>query len=71
MKSRNVIAQCKKPTRKWHIWILPTHHPTLKKPKEPFFLPTLDRKQIKMNRDSKIVRNFVRVRKTVRNYGNN
>ena len=27
----------KKPTRKWHIWFLPTHEPTLKKPKEPFF----------------------------------
>ncbi|WP_260392476.1 helix-turn-helix domain-containing protein [Empedobacter falsenii] len=22
---------------KWHIWFLPTHEPTLKKPKEPFF----------------------------------
>jgi hypothetical protein len=32
-----VIAQCKKPTRKWHIWFFPTHKPTLKKPKEPFF----------------------------------
>jgi hypothetical protein len=27
----------KKPTRKWHIWFLSTHEPTLKKPKEPFF----------------------------------
>jgi transcriptional regulator with XRE-family HTH domain len=35
--TRNVIAQCKKPTRKWHIWFLPTHEPTLKKTKEPFF----------------------------------
>jgi len=25
---------------KWHIWFFPTHKPTLKKPKEPFFLPT-------------------------------
>ena len=32
-----VIAQCKKPTRKWHIWFFPTQKPTLKKPKEPFF----------------------------------
>ncbi|MGV7106490.1 helix-turn-helix domain-containing protein, partial [Flavobacterium sp. U410] len=31
------IAQCKNPTRKWHIWFFPTHEPTLKKPKEPFF----------------------------------
>jgi hypothetical protein len=22
---------------KWHIWFCPTHKPTLKKPKEPFF----------------------------------
>jgi len=22
---------------KWHIWFFPTHEPTLKKPKEPFF----------------------------------
>jgi len=33
----HVIAQCKKPTRKWHIWFFPTLKPTLKKPKEPFF----------------------------------
>ncbi|WP_211223558.1 hypothetical protein, partial [Flavobacterium filum] len=33
----DVIAQCKKPTRKWHIWFFPTLKPTLKKPKEPFF----------------------------------
>ncbi len=32
-----VSRQCKKPTRKWHIWFLPTHEPMLKKPKEPFF----------------------------------
>ena len=39
-----VIAQCKKPTRKWHIWFFPTLKPTLKKPKslsrffgKPFF----------------------------------
>jgi hypothetical protein len=32
-----VIAQCKMPTRKWHIWFFPTPKPTLKKPKEPFF----------------------------------
>lgn len=33
-----VIAQCKKnQPHKWHIWFLPTHEPTLKKPKEPFF----------------------------------
>lgn len=32
-----VIAQCKKPTHKWHIWFFPTNEPTLKKPKEPFF----------------------------------
>jgi hypothetical protein len=31
------VRQCKKPTRKWHIWFLPTHEPKLKKPKEPFF----------------------------------
>jgi transcriptional regulator with XRE-family HTH domain len=33
----HVIAQCKKPTRKWHIWFFPTHEPPLKKSKEPFF----------------------------------
>ena len=38
----SVVRQCKKPTRKWHIWFLPTHKPMLKKPKEPFF-PTLDK----------------------------
>jgi hypothetical protein len=32
-----VIAQCKMPTRKWHIWFFPTHKPMLEKPKEPFF----------------------------------
>jgi len=32
-----VVRQCKKPPHKWHIWFLPTHKPTLKKPKEPFF----------------------------------
>jgi hypothetical protein len=31
------VRQCKKPTRKWHIWFFPKHEPTLKKPKEPFF----------------------------------
>jgi hypothetical protein len=36
-KPETVIAQCKKPTRKWHIWFFLTHEPTLKKPKEPFF----------------------------------
>jgi hypothetical protein len=35
--TQTVIAQCKKPTRKWHIWFFPTLKPTLKKPKEPFF----------------------------------
>jgi transcriptional regulator with XRE-family HTH domain len=25
------------PPHKWHIWFFPTHKPTLKKPKEPFF----------------------------------
>jgi hypothetical protein len=35
--NKQVIAQCKKPTRKWHIWFFLTHEPTLKKPKEPFF----------------------------------
>jgi hypothetical protein len=35
--TQTVIAQCKKPTRKWHIWFLPTHEPKLEKPKEPFF----------------------------------
>ena len=33
----NVIAQCKKPTRKWHIWFFPTHEPTLKNQKSHFF----------------------------------
>ena len=33
----DVSGQAKKPTRKWHIWFLPTHEPMLKKPKEPFF----------------------------------
>jgi transposase-like protein len=37
-----VIAQCKKPTRKWHIWFFPTLKPTLKKPKEPFFCQRTD-----------------------------
>jgi hypothetical protein len=37
LNPQNVIAQCKKPTRKWHIWFFPTQKPTLKKPKEPFF----------------------------------
>jgi hypothetical protein len=32
-----VVRQCKKPTRKWLFWFFPTHEPTLKKPKEPFF----------------------------------
>jgi hypothetical protein len=27
----------KKPTRKWYIWFFPTHKPTIKKTKEPFF----------------------------------
>ena len=27
---------------KWHIWFLPTHKPTLKKPKEPFFCQRSD-----------------------------
>jgi hypothetical protein len=33
----SVRAHAKNPTRKWHIWFFPTHEPTLKKPKEPFF----------------------------------
>jgi len=33
----SVGRQCKKPTRKWHIWFLPKQEPMLKKPKEPFF----------------------------------
>jgi hypothetical protein len=36
---RMLCVSVKKPTRKWHIWFLPTQEPTLKKPKEPF-LPT-------------------------------
>jgi hypothetical protein len=40
--TQNVIAQCKKPTRKWHIWFFPTLKPTLKKPKEPFFCQRTD-----------------------------
>jgi hypothetical protein len=37
-QSRSALCvSVKKPTRKWHIWFLPTHEPTLKKPKEPFF----------------------------------
>jgi len=32
-----VIAQCKKPTAQMKHLVLPTHEPTLKKPKEPFF----------------------------------
>jgi transcriptional regulator with XRE-family HTH domain len=43
-----VIAQCKKPTRKWHIWFFSTHEPTLKKTKRAIFFPTLD----------KIIRNY-------------
>jgi hypothetical protein len=35
------VRQCKKPTRKWHIWFLPTQKPTLKKPKELFFANAL------------------------------
>ena len=31
------VSVKRQPTRKWHIWFLPTHEPTLKKPKEPFF----------------------------------
>ena len=31
--SRSVKSQ----PHKWHIWFFPTHKPTLKKPKEPFF----------------------------------
>ncbi|MBS4042090.1 MAG: hypothetical protein KGZ81_15995, partial [Flavobacteriales bacterium] len=27
---------------KWHIWFFPTHEPTLKKPKEPFFCQRSD-----------------------------
>ena len=34
---KTLCVSVKKPTRKWHIWFLPTHEPTLKKPKEPFF----------------------------------
>jgi hypothetical protein len=41
-----VVFHTKKPPHKQHIWFLPTHKPTLKKPKELFFLPTLDRKMI-------------------------
>jgi hypothetical protein len=43
IRQKTVIAQCKKPTRKWHIWFFPTHKPTLKKPKEPFFCQRTDR----------------------------
>lgn len=31
------VSVKRQPTHKWHIWFLPTHEPTLKKPKEPFF----------------------------------
>jgi len=34
---QTLSVSVKKPTRKWHIWFFPTHEPTLKKPKEPFF----------------------------------
>ena len=44
-KLQNVIAQCKKPTHKWHIWFFPKHKPTLKKPKEPFFANALLRRE--------------------------
>ncbi|HBK84342.1 MAG TPA: hypothetical protein DDZ41_12255 [Flavobacterium sp.] len=36
-----IVCQCKKPTRKWHIWFFPRHKPTLKKTKEPFFANAL------------------------------
>jgi len=32
-----VRAHAINPPHKWHIWFFPTHKPTLKKPKEPFF----------------------------------
>jgi len=31
------VSVKRQPAHKWHIWFLPTHKPTLKKPKEPFF----------------------------------
>lgn len=27
--NHQVVRQCKKPTRNWHIWFFPTHEPTL------------------------------------------
>jgi len=32
-----------------HIWFLPTHKPKRKKPKEPIFLPTLERNSNETN----------------------
>jgi hypothetical protein len=40
-----LCVSVKKPTRKWHIWFLATHSPTLKNQKS-HFLPPHDRKLI-------------------------
>ncbi|MCB0538467.1 MAG: hypothetical protein KDE33_13180, partial [Bacteroidetes bacterium] len=39
---KTLCVSVKNPTRKWHIWFFPTHEPTLKKPKEPFFCQLSD-----------------------------
>jgi hypothetical protein len=36
-KPQSVIGQCKKPTRKQHIWFCPTHKPTIRKTKRAKF----------------------------------
>jgi hypothetical protein len=37
-----VRAHAKNPTRKWHIWFLPTHKPTLQKTKRAIFCQRTD-----------------------------
>jgi len=39
---QNVRAHAKNPTRKWHIWFLPTHKPTLQKTKRAIFCQRTD-----------------------------
>ena len=48
-----VVRQCKKPARKWHIWFFPTQEPTLKKPKEPFFANARQNSKTKMDKLTK------------------